>query len=127
MSQLDDFTSKFDEAGRFRDCDGTLNVVFAMKGGGRFPGKLHFSTGLCVRAEMEGGGDWGHPDNSPIHGIRFLLDFGTGTLHGAAIDQGRVIQLGEVKNALAKRDFPANLRIARNLFVHRVTSRSREG
>ncbi len=118
MSQLDDFKSKFDEEGRFRDRDGTLNVVFAMKGGGRFPGKLHFCNGLCVRAEMEGGGDWGHPDNSPIHGIRFLFDLGGGTLHGAAIDQGRVIQLDEAKSPLAKRDFLANLRIARNLFVH---------
>ena len=67
---------------------------------------------------MEGGGDWGHPDNSPIHGIRFLLDFGEERLHGAAIDQGRVIQLDEVKSPLAKRDFLTNLRIARNLFVH---------
>jgi len=39
-------------------------------------------------------------------------------LHGAAIDQGRVIQLDEAKSPLAKRDFLANLRIARNLFVH---------
>ena len=118
MSAVDDFKSKFDEEGRFRESNGTLNVVFATKGGGRFPGKLHFSGGLCVRAEMEGGGDWGHPDNSPIHGIRFLLAFGDGTLHGAAIDQGRVIQLDEAKSPQAKSNFLANLRIARNLFVH---------
>jgi hypothetical protein len=43
MSQLDDFKCEFDEEGRFRDRVGTLNVVFAMKGGDRFPGKLHFS------------------------------------------------------------------------------------
>ena len=61
MSQLDDFKSKFDEEGRFRNRDGTQSVVFAMKGGGRFPGKLQFSNGLCVRAEMEGGGDLGAP------------------------------------------------------------------
>ncbi len=118
MSQLDDFKSKFDEEGRFRNRDGTQSVVFAMKGGGRFPGKLQFSNGLCVRAEMEGGGDWGHPDNSPIHGIRFLLDFGDERLHEVAIDQGRVIQLDEAKSPLAKRDFLGNLRVARNLFVH---------
>jgi hypothetical protein len=118
MSAVDDFRSKFDEEGRFRSSDGTLNVVFATKGGSRFPGKLHFRSGLCVRAEMEGGGDWSHPDNSPIHGIRFLLDFGDEGLHGATIDQGRVIQLDEAKSPLAKRDFQANLRIARNLFGH---------
>ena len=78
MSAVDDFKCKFDEEGRFRESDGTLNVVFATKGGGRFPGKLHFKGGLCVRAEMEGGGDWGLPDNSPIHDIRFLLDFDDG-------------------------------------------------
>ncbi len=118
MSAVDDFKSKFDEQGRFRDGDGTLSVVFATKGGGRFRGNLHFSNGLCVRAEMEGGGDWAHPDNSPVHGIRFLLDFGDERLHGAAIDQGRVVQLDEAQRPLAKRDFLANFRIARNLFVH---------
>jgi len=118
MSAVDDFKSKFDDEGRFRDRDGTVSVVFATKGGGRFLGKLHFSNGLCVRAEMEGGGDWVHPDNSPIHGIRFLLDFGDERLHGAAIDQGRVIHLDKAKRPLAKRDFLANFRIARNLFVH---------
>ena len=105
MSQLDDFRSKFDNEGRFRDRDGSLNVVFATKGGGRFPGKLHFSSGLCVLAEMEGGGEWGHPDRSPIHGIRFLLDFGDCMLSGVAIDEGRVVRLDEVKKLLAKRDF----------------------
>jgi hypothetical protein len=118
MSAVDDFKSKFDEEGRFRDHDGTLSVVFATKGGGRFLGKFHFSHGLCVRAEMEGGGDWVHPDSSPIHGIRFLLDFGDERLHGAAIDQGRVIHLDEATRPLAKRDFLANFKIARNLFVH---------
>jgi hypothetical protein len=118
MSELEDFRSKFDESGRFRDCDGTLSVVFSMKGGARFPGKLHFSNGLCARAEMDGGGEWGHPDNSPIHGIRFLLDFGDERLHGVAIDQGRVIHVDEATRPLAKRDFLSNFRIARNLFVH---------
>ena len=118
MSAVDDFKSKFDEEGRFRESNGTLNVVFATKGGSRFPGKLHFKGGLCVRAEMEGGGDWGLPDNSPIHDIRFLLDFDEERLYGAAIDHGRVFQIDEVKSPLAKRDFLTNLRIARNLFGH---------
>jgi hypothetical protein len=60
----------------------------------------------------------GHPDNSPIHGIRFLWDFGDERLHGAAIDQGRVIHLDEARRPLAKRDFLAHFRIARNLYVH---------
>jgi len=118
MSQLDDFKSKFDEEGRFRESHGTLNVVFATRGGSRFPGKLHFNGGFCVRAEMEGGGDWGLPDNSPIHGIHFLLDFGEGRLNGVAIDKGRVLQIEEAKKPLAKRDFLTNLKIARNLFGH---------
>jgi hypothetical protein len=118
MSELDDFKSKFDEEGRFADRDGTLNVVFAMKGGGWFPGKLLSSNGLCVRAQMEGGGDWGHPDNSPIHGIRFLLDFSDERLHGVTIDQGRVIHLDEAKRPLDKRHFLGCFRVARNLFVH---------
>jgi hypothetical protein len=120
MSVVDDFRSRFDELGRFRDGDGTLDIMFATRGGGRFPGKLYFRAGLCVRAEMEGGGDWVHPDNSPIHGIRFLLDFGDEWLHDAAIDHGRVIALDAARNALSKRDFLANVRSARNLFFHRV-------
>jgi hypothetical protein len=118
MSAADDFKSRFDEEGRFRDGDGRLSVAFAMRGGGRFPGTLHFRNGLCVRAEMEGGGDWANPDNSPIDRTRFLLDFGDARLHAATIDEGRVVQLDEAKRPLAKRDFLANFRIARNLFVH---------
>ena len=57
MSAVDGFAAKFDSDGRLRDQDGSLDVVFATKGGSRFPGKLHFSKGLCVRAEMKGGGD----------------------------------------------------------------------
>lgn len=118
MSAGDDFRNKFDEQGRFRDAEGELNVVFAMKGGGRFNGKLHFKNGLCVRAVMEAGGDWELPDNAPINGIRFLLDFGEEDLHEVAIDQGRIADLGEAKKRSTKRDFLRNFRIARNLFVH---------
>src|SRR5262249_11090246 len=115
---VDDFRAKFDSEGRLCDPNGSLAVVFATKGGGRFPGRLHFSNGLCVRAEMEGGGDWANADRSPIHGIRFLLDFGGETLHGVAIDQGHVIHLDEPKQTFSKRDFLQNFRVARNLFVH---------
>lgn len=118
MSTADDFKSKFDEQGRFRDGEGELNVVFATKGGGRFNGTLDFKNGLCVRAAMEVGGDWRNPDNSPVHGIRFLLDFSDENLHEVAIDQGRVVHLDEAKKRSTKRDFLNNFRIARNLFFH---------
>ena len=90
MSAADDFIEKFDTDGHFLDRDGTLKVVFATKGGQRFPGQFHFKNGLCVRAEMEGGGDWANPDNSPINGVRLLLNFGDEKLHATAIDEGRV-------------------------------------
>jgi hypothetical protein len=118
MSAVDDFRADFDLEGRWHERDGWLNVVFATKGGGRFPGKLHFADGLCVRAEMEGGGDWVNPDDSPLHGIRFLLDFGNGSLHGIAIDRGHLINLDDTKGTSSKRDFLLNFRVARNLFVH---------
>jgi hypothetical protein len=118
MSAADDFRSKFDSEGRLRDQNGSLAVVFATKGGNRFPGAIHFSNGLCIRAEMEGGADWVNSDGSPIHGIRFLLDFGGETLHGVAIDQGHLIQLDEPKRTSSKREFLLNFRVARNLFVH---------
>jgi hypothetical protein len=118
MSTLDDFKSKFDEEGRFLNQDGTVKVVLATRGGSRFPGTLCFSNSLCVRAEMEGGGYWGHPDNAPIDGIRFLLDFGDQGLCGVAIEQGRVIHLADGQSPSAKREFLTNLRIARNLYAH---------
>jgi hypothetical protein len=118
MSAVDDFRAKFDPEGRLRDQTGSLAVVFATKGGGRFPGVLHFNDGLCVRAEMEGGADWINSDGSPIHGVRFLLDFGGEPLHGVAIDQGHLIHLDELKRASSQRDFLLNFRVARNLFVH---------
>jgi hypothetical protein len=118
MSAVDDFRAKFDSEGRLRDQNGSLAVVFATKGGGRFPGKLHFSNGLCIRAEMEGGADWVNTDDSPIHGIRFLLDFAGEPLHGVAIVQGHLIQLDEPKRTSSKREFLLNFRVARNLFVH---------
>ncbi len=117
MSAADVFRSKFDEDGRYRDGNGELAVVFATQGGGRFSGKLRFKDGLCVRAEIERGGNWGLPDDSPLHGVRFLLEFGD-ALCGVAVEKGRVIPLDETADRTSKRDFLANFRIARNLFVH---------
>lgn len=125
MASVTDFLNQFDEEGRYSALDGVLDVVFATRGDGRYPGKLHFSNGLCVRAEMEGGGDWAYPDNSPLNGIRFLLDFGDTSVHGIAIDQGRIVHLDEAQRQPTKREFLINFGIARNLFAHpRVTADS---
>lgn len=118
MSALDEFRDNFDSEGRFLARNGSLDVVFATKGGGRFSGKLHFVNGLCISAEMAAGGGWANPDDSPIHGIRFLLELGDEILHGVAIDQGRLISIDEPKRSTSKRDFLLNFRVARNLFVH---------
>jgi hypothetical protein len=118
MSAVDDFRRYFDEAGHYRAGDGVVNVTFATRGGGRFPGKLHFKGGLCVRAEMERGGDWVLPNETPLTGIRFLLHFGEEKLYGIAIDEGKIIPLDVVPGPSSKRDFLSNFRVARNLFVH---------
>ena len=119
MSTPEDFRSQFDAEGRFQGGNGELPVIFATRGGGRFPGKFFFRDGLCYRAEMERGGDWGLPDESPLDGVRFFLYFGNDRLSGVAVDHGRVIPLEETPTRSAgKRDFLANFRIARNLFVH---------
>jgi len=118
MSAIADFKAKFDTEGCLRDRDGSLAVVFTTRGGARFPGRLHFSNGLCVRAEIQGGGEWSQPDGSPIHGTQFLLNFGGEALQVVAIDQGHLTNLDEPKLTSSKRDFLLNLRVARNLFVH---------
>jgi len=118
MSAAENFKNQFDEAGRFRGENGVLNVVFATRGGARFPGQLHFREGLCVRAGMESGGDWSGLNGSPIDGIRFLLDIGEDKLQVIAIDQGRVIILPPPAARSTRQDFLENVRIARNLFGH---------
>lgn len=118
MSAADDFRRQFHEEGRHRNRDGTLNVMFATRGGGRYHGKLHFSDGLCVRAEMVGGGDWAQPDHSPLDGIHFLLDFGEEKLKGIVIDQGRVTLLDEANGRSTKLAFLGNFQSARNLYIH---------
>jgi hypothetical protein len=112
------FWSEFDEQGRYRLGDGGLDVVFATRGGGRFPGKLHFRHSDCVRAEMGGATGWVTGDNSPLHGIKFLLDVGEKHLQGVAIDGGRVFRLDSPEPRSTKREFLSNLRVARNLFAH---------
>jgi hypothetical protein len=119
MSTPEDFQNQFDADGRFLGKTGELAVVFATRGGARFPGKFYFKDGLCIRAEMERGGDWALPDESPLDGVRFLLSFGTDRLYGVALDHGRVLPLDEPRGSSgSKRDFLENFRIARNLFAH---------
>jgi hypothetical protein len=90
MSAAESFMTKFDEQGRFRDGDGVLDVVLMTSGGSRCPAKLHFRNGLCIRAEMEGGGPWAYPDNSPLNQIRFILDFEGEAPRAVCVDQGRI-------------------------------------
>jgi hypothetical protein len=126
MSTLEDFKSQFETDGRFLANDGELPVVFSTRGGARFPGKLLFRAGLCVRAEMERGGAWALPDESPLDGVRFLLYFDSDRLYVVVVDHGRVLPLDETPTRIvSKRSFLANLRIARNLFAHgKVTADS---
>ena len=56
MAKAAEFLSNFDEAGRFLQGAGVVDVVFTTAASSRYPGKLHFKDGLCIRAEMEGGG-----------------------------------------------------------------------
>lgn len=113
-----DFKSQFDSDGHFKLGDGALSVVFATRGGTRFPGTLYFSKSLCVRAEMTNGGEWVNPDNAPLHGIRFLLEIDKDTLQSVVINEGRVISIDESTRKSTRRSFLDNLRVARNLFAH---------
>ena len=102
---------------RFRDHEGTLNVVFAMKGGGRFPGKLHFSNGLCVRAEMDGGGDW--VPRTILRSTAFVSSWISVTKGCMGPRSPRDESFPRRREeSYGKRDFLGNFRIARNLFVH---------
>src|SRR5689334_22701593 len=90
MSTAEDFRNQFDTEGRFQAGNGELPVIFATRGGSRFPGKLFFRNGLCFRAEMERGGDWMLPDESPLHGISFLINFGNDRLCSVSVHHGRI-------------------------------------
>jgi hypothetical protein len=110
-----DFSNEFDEEGHYRKGDGALDVAF-VAAGQRHPGQLHFSHGNLVRATMDGGANWGYPDNSPLDGIRFHLE-----LDGAPVDvitdHGRLVRLDNAKQttregrlierAMAKAGVPA--------------------
>ena len=113
-----DFLGKFDSDGRYLNDEGAESVVFATTGGFQYPGKLCFRTGLCVAADMAARGNWSSPDNAPISGIQFLLDFGQETPLQVAIDQGRVIQIAETNRRSTRAEFLSNFRIARNLYIH---------
>ncbi len=118
MSTADCFMSSFDKEGRFRDRDGVLDVIIMTSGGNRYPVKLHFNNGLCIRAEMEGGSPWAFPDNSPLDQIRFVLYFEGETPRVIHVDQGRIVHQNQVPERPTKKDFLTNLRVARNLFFH---------
>ena len=118
MSGVNDLKTRFDSEGRYRDQDGSIPVVFATKGGGRFAGTLDFRDGVCVRAAMQGGQAWVHSDSVPIDGLQFLLDLGTVSPYAIALDKGCVVFRDEPSRTSSKRDFLLDLRVARNLFVH---------
>jgi hypothetical protein len=92
MSAVNDFMNQFDEDGRYEGRDGLLDVVFLTNGGRHLPGRLHFRQGLCVRAQVEGGGDWALTDDSPLMEVHFLLHFDGERPHGILINHGRVVQ-----------------------------------
>lgn len=118
MSTAAYFLSQFASDGHFIQEDGSLDVVFTTRGGSRYPGKLHFNNGLCVRAEMERGGDWSNPDTSPLNDLHFLLHFDGEKPHSVLIDRGRVVDRFDALEQPTRREFLSNIRVARNLFFH---------
>lgn len=118
MTTAEGFRNQFDVDGHFQARNGELSIVFATRSGGRFPGKLFFREGLCWRAEMERGGEWALPDESPLH-VSFLVAFGNHRLYRLWVTFGRVMLLDETPaQAGSKNSFLTNLRTARNLFFH---------
>ncbi len=113
-----EFTEKFDNGGRYRAGSGHEDVVFVSRNRRQFKGRLHFLNGLCVRAEMEGGGDWSYPDHSPLNEIRFQLQPDGDEPLAAAVNQGRLFFQLSPEEEASKKEFLANFRIARNLFAH---------
>jgi hypothetical protein len=117
MTAANDFLSEFDDQGRYRKGDGVLDVTF-LTPGGKYPGKLHFSQGNLVRAEMDGASSWVFPENAPLDGIRFQLQFDGDAPLGILVDQGRLRHRKQPRPGPSKNTFLENLRIARNLFFH---------
>src|SRR5258708_36481565 len=96
MLKVEEFNSQFDRGGRYTGGDGEIDVVFRTTGNGKFPGKLRFTNGLLVRAEMDGASPWAYPDNSPLNDLRIVLDFENEKAHGVFVDHGRVLHQLEV-------------------------------
>ncbi len=118
MSAADNFLSLFDEQGRYTSGDGEVGVIFLTKGGTEYPGKLRFKSGLLVSSEMDGASPWRYADESPLDGLKFLLQYQGEKPRAVFIEQGRVIHNVEVQDQASKERFLANFRVARNLFVH---------
>ena len=92
MSAVNDFMNQFDEDGRYEKGDGVLEAVFLTPDARHMPGRLHFLQGQCVRAQVDGGGDWALQGDSPLMEIHFLLHFEGECPHGILINHGRVVQ-----------------------------------
>src|SRR4051794_18427228 len=97
-------------AGASEEGDGALDVVFVTSGGKRYPGILHFSSGLCNRVEMQGSSPWEYPDRSSLNEIRFLLHFEGEPPLAVYVDQGRIVHHHEMPERLTKEDFLTNFR-----------------
>jgi hypothetical protein len=67
---------------------------------------------------MDGASPWGDPDESPLDGLKFLLQFQGEKPRGVFIEHGRVDHNFEVQDGASKEKFLANFRVARNLFFH---------
>src|SRR5271156_5646522 len=91
MTEAYKFMDQFDDDGRYSAEEGTLSVVFLSRDQ-QFPGKVHFLDGLRERATMEGGSDWGYPNNAPLKEVHFLLLFADAPPNGILVDDGRVVQ-----------------------------------
>jgi hypothetical protein len=118
MSAADNFLSLFDEQGRYKNGDGEVGVIFLTRSGTEYPGKLRFQSGLLVSAEMVGATAWVYPDESPLDGLKFLLQFQGEKPRAVFVEQGRVVHNFEVQDRASKEKFLANFRVARNLFFH---------
>ncbi len=118
MTKAAEFLGLLDEEGRFRQGDGDVDIVLTTAASSRYPGKLHFEGGLCVRVEMQNGGTWAYSDNSPLSELRLLLHFEGDNPHVVFIDGGRVVRHFEAQERPSKKEFLSNLRVARNLFLH---------
>ncbi len=118
MSDAGIFRSLFDDQGKFKKGDGEVAVTFLTASGAQYPGKLRFKDGLVVSATMEGGGSWGYPDESAIHGVKFLLYFEGEKPLAVFVEHGLVAHVFDVPDQVSKEKFLAAFRVARNLFVH---------